>query len=471
MLLLGEKKRSLPTAASAPVKQVQNVFNFALLTPYNGGNLGDAAIQDSMIANLRSRLPNALFSGISLNCALFPERHGTSAFPLCATSRPFYGMSCPNPTADGRNRDTAPVKRNIASLPKRVFRKIAGSSRILRVVCNALLALPNELLHVVRGFKFLRTQDLLIVSGGGQLDDEWGGAWGHPFALFKWSLLARLAGIPCAFVSVGVGKIRSRVSRFLLAMALRMADYRSYRDANTRKAAAALCSISHEDPVVPDLAFSLPVEQPPAGDNNRPRSRDGKVVAISLIAFAKPGSWPLHDNGLHDRYLRQMSLLLSCLLDHDYSVILLCSSLGDDDQIIPQLAKLVEPRLQARLVRQIDAPPIATWNDFTHALLKADCLVASRLHSTLFGFLTHTPTVAISFDPKVDWLMHDLEQTQYLFQIRDFVTADIVKAVEHIGSHRGAVIDQIVAYQKRIESASARQFDELVQLAVQSSIN
>src|SRR5215813_12015498 len=43
----------------------------ALLTPYNGGNFGDAAIQDAMIANIRLRLPGAQFSGICLNCDNF----------------------------------------------------------------------------------------------------------------------------------------------------------------------------------------------------------------------------------------------------------------------------------------------------------------------------------------------------------------------------------------------------------------
>jgi len=64
----------------------------ALLTPYTGGNLGDAAIQDAVIANLRFRLPAAQFVGISLNNDNFVERHGMGAFPLCGSDGVFYGM-------------------------------------------------------------------------------------------------------------------------------------------------------------------------------------------------------------------------------------------------------------------------------------------------------------------------------------------------------------------------------------------
>ena len=53
----------------------------ALLTPYNGGNLGDAAIQDALIHNLQVRLPGCQFSGITLNGGNFTQRHGARSFP------------------------------------------------------------------------------------------------------------------------------------------------------------------------------------------------------------------------------------------------------------------------------------------------------------------------------------------------------------------------------------------------------
>ena len=63
------------------------------MTPYNGGNLGDAAIQDSMIANLRRRMPGAQFFGITLNCDNFLKQHGVGAFPLLASMLPFSNRS------------------------------------------------------------------------------------------------------------------------------------------------------------------------------------------------------------------------------------------------------------------------------------------------------------------------------------------------------------------------------------------
>jgi hypothetical protein len=56
----------------------------APLTPYTGANLGDASIQDAMIANIGRRLPGVEFSGITVKCDNFVDRHGIGAFPLFA---------------------------------------------------------------------------------------------------------------------------------------------------------------------------------------------------------------------------------------------------------------------------------------------------------------------------------------------------------------------------------------------------
>ena len=79
----------------------------------------------------------------------------------------------------------------------------------------------REISHSFEGYRVLRKQDLLVVSGGGQLDDKWGGPWVLPYALCKWVLLARAARVPCAVVSVGACcQITSLASRMFFSTAL-----------------------------------------------------------------------------------------------------------------------------------------------------------------------------------------------------------------------------------------------------------
>src|SRR5690606_39210187 len=116
----------------------------------------------------------------------------------------------------------------------------------------------REIEHVRGAVALLKKVDTLVVSGGGQLDDYWGGPWGHPYALAKWTLLARLMRRRVVVLSVGFGTLESRMSRLLTRIALRWAHYRSYRDEGSRRLMrAAVFRPADADPVLPDLAFSL----------------------------------------------------------------------------------------------------------------------------------------------------------------------------------------------------------------------
>lgn len=447
----------------------------ALLTPYNGGNLGDAAIQDAIIANLRLRLPGAQFSGISLNCDNFVARHGVAAFPLCATSRPFYGMSQgsvaapPGPAYDLRAAPSCNGRD--ASRIRRVLKKVPGVWRLLTRVRAGVIGPWREMLHWWNGYRFLRTQDLLIVSGGGQLDEEWGGAWGHPFALFKWAVLARVVRIPYVIVSVGAQKAASATCRLFLSAALRMARYRSFRDDHSRKTATGMLPSATADPIVPDLAFSLPSSELPRPAKMRSIARGRPVIAICPIAYAKSRSWPFAHRAVYERYVQQMRQVISALLERGHNLVIACSSIGDDESVIPELLEGLEEESQKRFFAQISIPRIMTWKDFAAALVDVDFLIASRLHSTILGFLTHTPAVAISFDPKVDWVMEDLGQTDYLLQIRTFTAEDVIEALARIQLRRHVVVEQIASYQHRISSLCKRQYDALSNLAIASSQN
>jgi polysaccharide pyruvyl transferase WcaK-like protein len=445
----------------------------ALLTPYGGGNLGDAAIQDAMIANIRLRLPDVQFSGISKSCENFLDRHGEDAFPIQAVSLRSYGLS-PGRLAEQRRREkdshTGAPSQNDPGAWTGAIKTTLKSVPVLWQCLKVGVAIPQEIRHSIKGYRFLCTQDLLIVSGGGQLSDLHGGAWAHPFVLFKWAVLAGIARVPFAIASVGAhGEFGSTLSRVFLSAALRSARYRSYRDQKTRELTTVLLQRVAADPVVPDLVFSMPRSQlpPPAGIRGIAQRRT--VVAISPMAFAKPGRWPTEDRALHDRYLCEMAEVLSQLLRREYFLVIVYSSLFDDESVIPELLARLDDESKQRLAAQMHLPTIATWKDLVATLRDVDLLIASRLHSTILGFVSETPLIAVSFDPKVDWVMQDLGQTDYLLQIGDFTAKDVIDRLDRLMLCKNVVSRQIASYRHRIASVFAKQYDTLAEFATTSS--
>lgn len=430
----------------------------ALLTPYNGGNLGDAAIQDAVIANLRLRLPNIQFSGVSLNCQSFAERHLADTFPLCANGRKFYRMLLGTLSQISA---PAPEQRTTGSVIKAALKRIPGIGWCLLT----LRAGWREFRHWVQAYRFLRSQDLLVVSGGGQMNEEWGGAWSQPYAIFKWAVLARAARIPFMVASVGAGKARSRSARLFLSMALRLAVYRSYRDAHSRDFAASMLPKAAGDPVVPDLAISLPRTACSGSENHlRALARGRKVIGVSPIAFAKPENWPTQDGSLYAAYVRKLVRVISCLLERDYLVVLVWSSLWDDESAVSDVCRQLSCSSTANLL----VPKISTWRELTSLLQDVDLLIASRLHSVILGFVSDAPVVALSFDPKVDWVMEDFGQTDYLMSIRSFSPDDVITAVDRLVQNQALAEKQIASYRSRVSTVLNAQFDTLASAACEA---
>jgi polysaccharide pyruvyl transferase WcaK-like protein len=439
----------------------------ALVTPYNGGNLGDAAIQDSMIANIRVRLPGAQFSGICLNRDNFIDRHGTDAFPMCGIDIPFYhmlqGTISDQPKYGIRLQPAARLKGSKAAI-KRAVKNV----RPLWTILKGVRACWRELLHWVQGYRFLRMHDLVIVSGGGQLNEEWGGAWGQPFALFKWAVLARFARVSYVIASVGVGKMESKTARLLMSATLRMARYRSYREKNTRAFAESVLPLAEKDPIVPDHVLALPPSEVPSPAGIRELAKGRPIIAISPIAYAKPERWPSENRTTYERYMAQMARVVSELVNRGFFLVVVCSSLWDDESAIADLLGQLDECFKNKLTQQMYMPGISTWRDLVGLLLDVDFLIASRLHSVILGLVAQTPTVAISFEPKVKWVMEELGQTDYLVRIREFVADDVLAALDRISVHRNHVVEHVASCRRRILANSAPQYDTLAELALAS---
>ena len=433
-----------------------------LLTPYTGGNLGDAAIQDAMIANLRQRIPNAEFSGISLNNENYLQKHGTRVYPICAASGvSFYAMPSGSAVSDpGKKR-----ARGFGASLRLALRRLPGVPSLIKLAKPPLQRAAGELRHCIGGYRFLREHDVLIVCGGGQLDDEWGGSFGHPFALFKWAILAKLARVPLLVASVGAGKIDAKATRFFLSTMLRASSYRSYRDKNSKRAAAGLLRRAEKDSVVPDLAFSAPIDAIPNRTQARSLAAGRTITAVSPIVYAKPGTWPSSDRDLYDRYLNELADVLGELLERNHFLVFVWSA-RSDQHVVEELVARRDDNFKARLLENSCFATPATWKDYLSIVREADLLIASRLHSIILGFLAKVPVVAISFDPKVDWVMQDAAQDDSLLQISSFTAQEVLQAGERLDFHRKEIVQHLTRYHQRVVETSASQYDAIARMAI-----
>src|SRR5208283_4236368 len=107
---------------------------------------------------------------------------------------------------------------------------VLPTAKLLRDGCRAVILEAN---HIVQGRHLVSSIDVLVIVGGGQFDDEWGGPWGHPYAMYKWSCLASRAHVPVYFIGVGVCEINYSLTRFFLRGAMAKANRISLRDSRS----------------------------------------------------------------------------------------------------------------------------------------------------------------------------------------------------------------------------------------------
>ena len=395
------------TIKSANVRHFNSTKKIGLLGPFGGGNLGDAAIQKSMIDNIRQFHPQAEIYGFSLQPQDTESRHGIPTYPIGKEAN--FADYC---WWRGATENSLSSK-----LTNFLVRWQQTTNSILRKLGSRFIFGTLESLawwRAYQNFQFLEL-DLLIVSGGGQLDDYWGGAWGHPFTLLRWCLFAKMNDTKFLIVSTGAGPIDSFLGKFFTRMTLSLADYRSYRDADSQQYIEEVVGFTSDDPVYADLAFSLPIDSYQPSPKN---SQYQAVVGIGPMSYYHPETWPEKNRSVYSQYLSKLATFIVWLTQQQYAVALFPSQTSHDQLAIDDLQELLIA--QQVPTQQIIQQPIFTVDELMNQLADIDMVVASRFHGVLLSLLMNKPTLALSYHPKIDALMADMGQSDYCLSIDDF---------------------------------------------------
>ena len=360
--------------------------HFVLMGPFGFGNLGDAAIQDTVIGEIRTRHPHATISAISLNPIDTEMRHGIAAFPIRRRS---LARSSQSGTARKNTPASQAQKRSylvtaLAKLPV---------AKYLKPWYSRGTELMAEARFVAKSFRSLRGCTHLVISGGGQLDDVWGGAWAHPYALFKWSVLAKLNRTKLIFLSVGAGPLESVWSRHFVRAALRLADYRSFRDRESRAFVGRL-GFANPGPVFPDLAFNLNRVFPAT-----PAHASPLTVSIGPIPYCDPRAWPTKAQAAYDGYVEKVAQFSTWLLEQGHIVRLLPGCIQQDRVPILDISARIHAGATPQKTKNLIIPDIQDVAGLLAEIEASDLVISSRFHGLLLALAARKPA-DIPFVPR-----------------------------------------------------------------------
>jgi len=347
----------------------------ALFGNFGAGNLGNESTLMAMLENLQRLLPEADVRCICSIPDVVSADYGIAAVPMVSPGA-------------------------VRWRPR---------SRFLRALKKLLLGVPNEISRWMEAHRALRDTDLLIVVGTGLLTNAFSlFGWG-PYTTLKWSLLARLRGCRVLFVSVGAGPVNRFSGRLLVKTVLSLATFRSYRDHATRRYLAGIGFSRPEDPVFPDLAFSLSTELLPRGDSH---SADRRVVGLGIMEFgAMYGIRPISSDE-YKNYTAILAEFARWLLARGYDLRLLIG----DQMDVPALEKFkteLSQTLTPRELTRISGEPAVSARHLVEQLAETDLVVGTRFHNVLLALLLSKPSIAVTFHHKCSGLMEEMEVSEY----------------------------------------------------------
>lgn len=395
-----------------------------LLGMYASANLGDTAIQLAVMQGLHSRRPGVSF------VALCPDPHDAMrTFGLEAHDSSGSGATCLH--------DAAPTK-DLAWL------------RRLEEAC-----LPVGLAAAAwRIDRLMRTLDMLIVSGSGQVDDFWGGPWVQPFRLAAWTSSARRQRKPIATFGIGVDDISTRTGALLCIGALERAQFRGVRDAGSLKALRDMRLMSAVR-VHPDPAFYL-------------TARTGDVQGAGGFVVLSPISrraWNGDEDAAYERYLDALAHLADGLQRRGIEVRFVCSQTRMDPPVIE--------RIRLRMQTDSQAPrwiPVGSVEDYLVAVAPARLVVASRLHALILALVAGAPVVALSYAPKVRRQMQDVELDRWCFDLADIRSESLSQRVDEALAAQALLRSHVHKVVVRLRHELSSAFDSLAGLAPTGSL-
>lgn len=423
----------------------QAYIRIGLLNHIGSGNLGDDATLNVVMHNIKCRLPQAQIVAFSMSPDDTTKRHGIPSYPL-RTQTWSFGYK---PTTTELN-----VKETIKTLVGRY----RGVFCFLKAMYTLVIRWPRicirELSFLWASRRIIKSLDLLLISGGGQLT-EWGGPWGFPYTLFKWVLLAKSAGVKCVFLNVGAGPLNHMVSRLFVARALWAADYVSFRDDQSRMLASKI-GFTRESRVYPDSAYSLEVSSHKIGLRARGCL---PIVGIAPMPYCDPRVYPAEKNQVvYDEFIRKIATFASWLVSSSYGLELFGSDIGVDPLAIEDLQTALR---NDHGIAASQFSPIKSLHELLTTMSTMDYVVTCRFHGVVFAHLLNKPVLAISHHPKVMTLMKDLGLSKYCVDIERFdpnlLKDTFVSLVSDATTIKSRMAERLSSYKSQLKD----QFDGL----------
>lgn len=275
----------------------------------------------------------------------------------------------------------------------------------------------------------------LFISGGGSLLQDTTGSLSVPYYLgLAW--LAKLQGNKTVYYAQGAGPLTKKWSQKLTSITLNRFDFLGVRDQGSENLLKEI-GVKKELQITVDPVFAL--------TDSLKTTRKKIKGKIEIGVSVRP--WKTD-------YIKELALALNNFaVDKNCKFVILPMHKGSDEQKSLELQKQLTAPSE---IRNLSAEPKQALKEFA----QFDLFVGVRLHSLIFALLNKIPLLALSYDPKIEGLMSELDYLP-VFKLENLEAEKIRASLENIFAERYSLQKKIKEFVK-LKKRKAQEFAELM---------
>lgn len=324
---------------------------------------------------------------------------------------------------------------------------------------EGMWALRREISFSRKASRQFRDADLALVAGSSQFIEAYGGHWGFPWTLLRWTLLGLFNRVPVYFLSMGAEPVHGRISRWMIKQTARLATGISVRDPVSGERLAEL-GVRRELQIVPDLGLGFEV---PEVDS--PRDRSLLTVGINTIPYFHQAYWRASDPVRYESYIEALATFCEVVLGRGDGLVLYGTTEWADRIATENLSERIRQRVGEGPMERLEAPESRCLDDLWRILSGLDYTVAARYHGVITALVMNKPVISMAYEQKSLDVMAMMGVGRYGTDIPAATGEWLISTFEHLEQHREEVETSLRVGVAEARRAVNQQFEDVLSFA------
>jgi polysaccharide pyruvyl transferase WcaK-like protein len=200
--------------------------------------------------------------------------------------------------------------------------------------------------------------------------------------------------------------------------------------------------IKGEHPVFPDLVYSLQLPAPRAVPSGGSRA----VVGTNPVPFFDGRYWPTPDPARYDDYVRKFARFAEWLDKSGNGVLFFPTQVRADVLTIQDIRRQMNGSGNSPNI--LAGNTIENLEDLVSEIARTDFVIANRYHGILISLMMNKPVLGVAYHEKSRALLAQAGQADYVLNIADFKTEELIERFSSMKANAPAIKKQIA---ERIE--------------------